>query len=164
MTSDATVHLIRPMDQLDYHDSRSVLLPVAVSPLQAWNLIMSGPQPIRRAAFRIRDAISARFGAKRIGGFTETARQDVQAGDHLDFFLVEHVGPDVLALTVRDHHLDVMACISTAGRKLTVTASVVTHNRFGRAYMLPVGPAHKLIVHVMLRRLRRQLARQGAAG
>ncbi|WP_232281016.1 DUF2867 domain-containing protein [Novosphingobium nitrogenifigens] len=34
----------------------------------------------------------------------------------------------------------------------------MVHNAFGCAYMLPVGPAHKLIVHTMLARLRRTLA------
>jgi hypothetical protein len=40
---------------------------------------------------------------------------------------------------------------------LTVTASVLTHNWFGRFYMLPVGPAHRLIVWALMRRLRREL-------
>ncbi|MBK4217195.1 DUF2867 domain-containing protein [Paracoccus caeni] len=145
---------IRPFPELDYYDSRSVLLPVAVSPIEAWNLLMAQPQPVLRLAFRIRDAISARFGANRVGGFTDNPRKDLTAGDRLDFFTVEAARPDALVLTARDSHLDVMTTITTAGRKLTVTASVVTHNSFGRAYMLVVGPAHKLIVAVMLRKLR----------
>jgi hypothetical protein len=44
-----------------------------------------------------------------------------------------------------------------AERVVTVTASVVTHNAFGRLYMLPVGPAHRLIVDHYLRRVKRQL-------
>lgn len=110
-----------------------------------------------RLAFRARDAVSAVFGVKRIGGFSGKRREAVQAGDRLDFFLVEHSAPDMLVLTERDRHLDVMICISTADRLLTVTASVVTHNTFGRLYMLPVGPAHKLIVANDLRRLKRRL-------
>ena len=45
---------------------------------------------------------------------------------------------------------------------MAVISSVITHNRFGRAYMLVVGPAHRLIVRTMLRRLQRQM--QGAGG
>lgn len=157
------IHVLRSIEDLDYHDERSILLPRAVSPLEAWNLMMTGPQPVLQVAFRIRDSISACFGVKRIGGFTGVTRETVRTGDHLDFFLVEHEGPDVLVLTERDRHLDVMTCISTSGCRLTVTSSVVTHNAFGRAYMLPVGPAHKLIVNTMLRRVKRRLDDEGKA-
>lgn len=160
----ANIHVLRPIGELDYYDTRSTLLPAPISPLEAWNMIMAGPQPVLRAAFRIRDAISARFGVKRIGGFSGTRKDAVRIGERLDFFLVEHEGPDVLVLTERDRHLDVMTCISTSDLRLTITSSVVTHNSFGRAYMLPVGLAHKLIVSNMLRRVKRRLekARQSA--
>lgn len=158
MLLHANVHVLRPPDELDYYDSRSVMLARTVSPLEAWNIIMARPKPVLRAAFRIRDAISAIFGVRRIGGFSGRPTSEVKTGDHLDFFLVEHVGLDALVLTVRDSHLDVMTCISATGREVTVTSSVVTHNTFGRLYMVPVGPAHRLIVNGMLRRLRRHLS------
>lgn len=60
-------------------------------------------------------------------------------------------------LTERDRHLDVMICLSIADRVLTITSSVITHNTFGRLYMLPVGPAHKLIVNRYMTRLQRKL-------
>ena len=153
----ASVHTLRPLPELDYHDSRSVLLPVQVTALQAWNLMTAGQGPLMRLAFRTRDGISSLFGVKRIGGFSGTRREAVQAGDYLDFFLVEHSAPEVLVLTERDRHLDVMTCVSMADRVLTITSSVVTHNTFGRLYMLPVGPAHKLIVNSYLKRLKRKL-------
>ncbi len=71
----------------------------------------------------------------------------------LGFFLVEHISPDILTLTARDRHLDVMTCISTLDNKLTITASVKTHTAFGRIYMIPVTPAHKLIVRKNLRQI-----------
>ena len=153
----ASVHTLRPLPELDYHDSRSVLLPVQITALQAWNLMTAGQGPLMRLAFRTRDGISSLFGVKRIGGFSGTRREAVQAGDYLDFFLVEHSAPEVLVLTERDRHLDVMTCVSMADRVLTITSSVVTHNTFGRLYMLPVGPAHKLIVNSYLKRLQRKL-------
>lgn len=153
----ASVHTLRPLPELDYHDSRSVLLPVQITALQAWNLMTAGQGPLMRLAFRTRDGISSLFGVKRIGGFSGTRREAVQAGDYLDFFLVEHSAPEVLVLTERDRHLDVMTCVSLADRVLTITSSVVTHNTFGRLYMLPVGPAHKLIVNSYLKRLKRKL-------
>ena len=153
----ASVQTLRPLPELDYHDSRSVLLPVQITALQAWNLMTAGQGPLMRLAFRTRDGISSLFGVKRIGGFSGTRREAVQAGDYLDFFLVEHSAPEVLVLTERDRHLDVMTCVSMADRVLTITSSVVTHNTFGRLYMLPVGPAHKLIVNSYLKRLQRKL-------
>lgn len=153
----ASVHTLRPLPELDYHDSRSVLLPVQITALQAWNLMTAGQGTLMRLAFRTRDGISSLFGVKRIGGFSGTRREAVQAGDYLDFFLVEHSAPEVLVLTERDRHLDVMTCVSMADRVLTITSSVVTHNTFGRLYMLPVGPAHKLIVNSYLKRLKRKL-------
>ena len=147
-----------PAASLDYYDSQAVTLARPVAPLEAWNIIMASPQPVLRAAFAVRDAISARFGVKRIGGFSGARVGQVAAGDYLDFFLVEDVTPDHLVLTERDRHLDVMTCVSCEGPELTITSSVVTHNLFGRAYMLPVGIAHKVIVRGMLDRLARAVA------
>jgi hypothetical protein len=148
---------LRPPADLDYYDARSVSLPVAITALEAWNIMTAEPGLLLRLAFRTRDAISALFGVKRIDGFSGRQRTSVEVGDRLDFFLVEDCAPDRLVLTARDRHLDVMICLSIADRVLTVTASVVTHNCFGRVYMLPVGPAHKLIVNSDLGRLKRKL-------
>lgn len=115
------------------------------------------PGLLIRLAFRTRDAISSLFGVKRIGGFSGARRETVNAGEQLDFFLVEHSAPDMLILTERDRHLDVMICLSITDCVFTITSSVVTHNVFGRIYMLPVGLAHKLIVNSDLRRLKRKL-------
>lgn len=157
MDQHSNIHTLGQPSDLDFYDSQSIVLPAAISVLDAWNFVMSDPQPVLRLAFRIRDAISSWFGVKRIGGFSGRQRESVQTGERLDFFLVEHAAPDVLVLTARDRHLDVMTCISTSGFELTITSSVVTHNRFGRVYMLPVGPAHKLIVKNMLKRLSRKV-------
>lgn len=154
---------LRPLPELDYYHSRSIALPEELTPLQAWNLMTAQPGGLMRLAFRIRDAISARFGVKRIGGFSGRRRDTVAAGDRLDFFLVERSDPDMLILTERDRHLDVMICVSTAERRLTVTASVVAHNTYGRVYMVPVGLAHKLIVASYLGRLKRRLEEAGGS-
>ncbi len=150
--------LVAPRAQLAFYDSQSIPLLHPLTTLEAWNLQMARPLPLMALAFRIRDAISARFGVKRIGGFSGRRAVSVQPGDHLDFFLVERAEPQVLTLTERDRHLDVMTCLTTGGGRLAITSSVVTHNSFGRAYMLPVAPAHRLIVRAMLRRLAKDLA------
>ncbi|WP_026793121.1 DUF2867 domain-containing protein [Pleomorphomonas oryzae] len=163
MESASPIRTLRPPAELDYYDTRSVLLPVAVTPLEAWNIMTAKPGVLLRLAFRTRDAISALFGVKRIDGFSGRQRISVGVGDRLDFFLVEECAPDRLVLTARDRHLDVMICLSVDDRVLTVTASVVTHNRFGRVYMLPVGPAHKLIVNSNLKRVKQVLKKRVAS-
>lgn len=151
--------LVAARERLDFlHEGRVGLLR-PMTPLQAWAAIMADPLPGMALAFRIRDAISARFGVARIGGFSGAPQLPV-VGGRLDFFAVEGMGPDHLTLTARDRHLDVMVCIET-GEDLVITASVVTHNLFGRAYMAVVGPAHRVIVWAMLRRFQ---ALQGAHG
>lgn len=157
MTTNRIAKTLREPSELDYFDSRSVLLPTHITALDAWNIMTKDTGPLLRAAFRIRDAISSLFGVRRIGGFAGTRRERVQVGDRLDFFLVEHIAPDLLVLTERDRHLDVMTCLSISDRVITITSSVVTHNTYGRIYMLPVGPAHKLIANNYLKRLQRKL-------
>ena len=83
--------LVAPRAALNFFDAQTVALPRPVTPLAAWNLLMAHPLPLMATAFRLRDAISARFGVKRIGGFSGAPRDHVQPGDMLDFFRVEAV-------------------------------------------------------------------------
>ncbi|KII33897.1 DUF2867 domain-containing protein [Pseudomonas fluorescens] len=156
MTTPSPAHTLSTLPDLDYYHSRSVLLPVEITTLDAWNFMRAKPGLVMRLAFRTRDAISSLFGVKRIGGFSGARREAIQAGEKLDFFLVEHSAPDLLILSVRDRHLDVMICLSIADHVFTITSSVVTHNVFGRLYMLPVGLVHKLLVNRDLERLKRE--------
>ena len=156
--------LVAPRAALRYFDRQMITLPCAMSPLEAWNAIMAAPLPGMALAFRIRDSISARFGVTRIGGFSGQRVTQAAPGDRLDFFLVEGSTEHELALTARDRHLDVMISIETAGPQLSITASVITHSGFGRAYMVPVAPAHRLIVRLMLKRLQRRLQMGIGAG
>lgn len=148
--------LIGPRDTLGFLHSRSVELPGPITALEAWRRVMARPFPGIGLAFWLRDAISARFGVARIGGFSGTWVGQVRPGDHLDFFLVEAASDRLLALTARDIHLDVMIAITAEDRRVGITASVRPHNAFGRAYMIPVAPAHRLIVWWALRQIRGQ--------
>lgn len=154
MQLPAHAQLIAPRAELVYLDCQSVTLPAPITALEAWRLVMAKPLPGLAWAIWLRDAISARFGVKRIGGFSGDKVEAARVGDHLDFFLIEHIDDQTLSLTARDTHLDVMTCVTVEGTQLAITASVVTHNWFGRLYMIPVAPAHRLIVWAMLRRLR----------
>ena len=149
--------LVAPRETLDFYDARGIDLPHPMTALEGWTMAMRQPLPGVALAFRIRDAISARFGVKRIGGFSGRQDQAPKVGDKLDFFVVERIAPEILTLSERDRHLDVVTCITTYDQRLTITSSVKVHNGFGRLYMIPVAPAHRLIVTTILRRIRREL-------
>jgi len=151
------VPLVAPRSQLAFYDSKSMALPRDMTALEAWNLAMLRPLPGLQAAMRLRDKISGLFGVPPIHGFSHRQVRRLSPGDKLDFFLVEEVADPLLVLTVRDSHLDVMTTVTTYDRRFTITSSVVTHNAFGRIYMVPVGPAHRLIVWFTMYRLRKSL-------
>ena len=153
LTLDRNIQTLDPEGELYYFDSQAILTAIPLTALEAWNIAMSNPLPLMSLAFKIRDTLSAPFGVRRIGGFSSKRQTSVSTGDMLDFFVVEHSAPDCLVLTERDTHLDVMTCISTIDKKVTITSSVVVHNTFGRVYMIPVGVAHKVIVRSTLKRL-----------
>ncbi len=145
--------LVAGQSSLAYLDRQSVMAPFPISPLDAWTKIMSRPLPGLGAAFALRDWVSALFGVKRIGGFSGAPVHDPKPGDMIDFFLIERLEDHILTLSARDRHLDVMICVMHDGCEISVTASVITHNLFGRIYMIPVAPAHRLITRALLRRL-----------
>jgi hypothetical protein len=151
---DSTAHILAPESELDYFDSQKVQLQINVLPLDAWNRIMSRPMPLLNFAFLVRDKVLSLFGVKRIRGFSGKRQNSVSEGDYLDFFLVEHVSDQVLTLTERDRHLDVMTCVTSHNGVVAITSSVLIHNFYGRMYMIPVGIAHKFIVRKMLRNLK----------
>lgn len=155
---DTNIQVLAPPAELDFFDRQSVQLSSPITPLAAWGAITGRPSRLLKVAFCIRDGISAVFGVKKIGGFSSSSHSAAAVGEKLDFFLVEYVAQDVLTLSERDKHLDVLTCISTAGNLLTITSSVITHNTFGRVYMLPVAPAHKWIVRSNLRRIQKEYA------
>ena len=86
------------------------------------------------------------------------AAASLAPGDALGFFAVLATDAREAVLGLDDTHLDVRVGFlkrSVAGRASYMIASWVrAHNRFGRVYMLPVGPMHKLIVRAGMRRLR----------
>lgn len=151
------IPLIAPRAALAYYNAQTLAVPHDLTALGAWNLAMRNPIPGMAAAMWLRDRISGLFGVAPITGFSGAARDAVQTGDRLDFFLVEDITSRLLVLTARDTHLDVMTTVTTYGGVLTITSSVVTHNAFGRAYMIPVGIAHKAIVWWTLRQIKAQI-------
>lgn len=145
--------ILATKEHLNYFDVRGVPLPREMTAYEAWQHMLSRPLFGMKTAFWVRDRISELFGVQKIGGFSSQYRHAPTKGEKLDFFVVEDIDNERLILVQRDRHLDVMTAITTSGGIMAVTSSVLTHNLFGKLYMVPVGIAHRHIVNSLLRRV-----------
>ena len=82
---------------------------------------------------------------------------DYRAGDRVGIFTIHSLTERELILTDSDTHLDAKISVrktgSAAHPRAAVTTVVHVHNFLGRLYLVPVIPAHRLIVPAMMRRL-----------
>jgi hypothetical protein len=158
-TVPSRASLIARPEALDFLDTARTRAHAGMKPFEAYCRATGDSSQMLKWAFQLRDAISTRFGVERIGGFRNVKPGVVpNVGERLDFFTVEHSSDDQLVLTARDTHLSVMLSIDLlpadgGAQWVCITASVKTHNLFGKLYMVPVGPAHRIIVRNALRRV-----------
>lgn len=151
--------LIAIRDDLNYFHHKEAEVAADLIALDAYTISTTNISWPLRMAFKIRDKISALAGVKAIHGF-EPAKsgKPIQVGDMLDFFTVETISDQELALTSRDKHLSVMVAfklirLKSDNQRLSVTTSVKVHNFFGKLYMLPVAPVHSVIIPRMMRKV-----------
>ncbi|WP_295554348.1 DUF2867 domain-containing protein [uncultured Stenotrophomonas sp.] len=93
------------------------------------------------------------LGMKHLGSLR--AVQDIVdpvPGQRLGIFTLQSLDDDVIVLEDDDRHLRVQLALQWQGDVLEVATVVHTHNAFGRAYMLPVAPVHRLIVPHLLKK------------
>lgn len=173
-----TFPIIAPKETLDFYDIQTTSLNDAITPYQAYLLMTNNPPIWLKTAFYLRDIISKFGNVQPINGFIDKNSEKIPAiGEKVDFFDVVEINDQQLILQATDRHLSVMmAFIKTtntnptnsnsintntintrttdsAQATLTLVGSVKTHNLFGKLYMLPVAPAHKLIVKSMFKKL-----------
>lgn len=155
-----SVALIAERQELDFYHQDSCLIPSVMSAFQAYCDMTAEPPAWIRLAFQARDFLGRLAGIKAIGGFTisrPVIAPDI--GSELDFFTVANITDDELLLLSTDRHLSVLVSIQVTEKslntsKLIITASVKNKNLLGSIYMLPVGPAHSMIVENMLNKIR----------
>ena len=103
------------------------------------------------ALVRLRNAIVAPFGLKTTG-----AGEPNKLG-MIGIFPVISDTPEQLVAGFNDRHLDFRVVVDVtadgAGRQVTATTLVRTHNWFGRSYLAVIMPFHRLVVKSMLRRV-----------
>jgi hypothetical protein len=108
------------------------------------------------AAMRARNAIVKRLGLKDLGVLRidpNRPLQDYRVGERVGIFTALHLGEDEVVMGDDDKHLDVqVSLLKTADRQVVVSTVVHIHNALGRAYMLFVKPAHRVIAPAVLAR------------
>ncbi|WP_295572475.1 DUF2867 domain-containing protein [Stenotrophomonas maltophilia] len=77
---------------------------------------------------------------------------DPLPGQRLGIFTLKSLDDDAIVLEDDDRHLRVQLALQWQGDVLEAATVVHTHNAFGRLYMLPVAPVHRLIVPHLLQK------------
>ncbi len=145
----------------DYHDAfEAELTDPGVTPAEIFSRLLRATPAWVELLVGLRDRIVSVLGLKQVGELAGTgtpAPTTYKPGDRLSIFTVRTVDDTEIVVGIDDTHLDVrMSCLKrlSGGRPVYVLATLVrTHNRLGRLYMLPVGPFHRLIVRIGMRRL-----------
>ncbi|HYW58080.1 MAG TPA: DUF2867 domain-containing protein [Polaromonas sp.] len=106
---------------------------------------------------RLRHAVMAPFGIKNHGVLSGVGVEPSVPGQRMGLFEVVSVTPHELVLQDDDKHLVVQLSVlkqigDATHDKLTLSTVVHIHNTLGRAYMVFVGPAHKVIAPAVMRR------------
>ena len=96
------------------------------------------------------------LGMKHLGSLRAVQdTDDPAAGQRLGIFTLQSLDDDAIVLEDDDRHLRVQLALQWQGDVLEVATVVHTHNAFGRVYMLPVAPVHRLIVpHLLEKQVR----------
>lgn len=113
------------------------------------------------ALMRVRNAGMKAVGMKDLGSLGAVSRNaPVLPGHRAGIFTVLSSDADCLLMEDNDRHLRVQLALrwdsSLNQDELIISTVVHVHNAFGRAYMVPVAPTHRLIMPLLLGRLGRQ--------
>jgi hypothetical protein len=110
-------------------------------------MLARGPRWVD-ALMRLRNLLVAPFGLKR------PDRGAAPSIDSIGMFPVLSETPDRIVAGFDDRHLDFRVVVDVeAGRSVTATTIVLTHNLLGRVYLATILPFHRLIVRSMLRQV-----------
>ncbi|MCG3469191.1 DUF2867 domain-containing protein [Xenorhabdus bovienii] len=152
------VLLLDKKDNLGYYSQQKIFIENKMTALDVYNQMTQKTPLWLRLSFSIRDKISSLAGLEKIHGFSdENLNKEFHAGSYIDFFKIVRISDDEICLLSKDIHLTVLISLNVfsddnhkGGCIATVTASVITHNFFGKVYMIPVSLTHGSIVKGML--------------
>jgi hypothetical protein len=145
-----------------FHDSWSIeAAEPNLDPLsQFLRVAKSTPRWIDEA-MKLRNRIVSLFGIKDLGSLSEVSASkqasDYKPGDRVGIFTLISMSENEVLLGDNDRHLKVVVSVHRQATELaaqavvTVTTVVMVHNWFGRLYMVPVRPAHRVIARTVVR-------------
>jgi len=143
-----------------FHDAyRADLRDVTLSPTEIYLHASRATPRWVHALMSIRNELVRRVGLKSVGALNMAADKLPAAfdvGDQIGIFGILSKTEDELLLGIDDRHLDLRVSIrkgtSSDPNSYVVATAVKVHNWLGRAYMLPVGRIHPLVVKALMRR------------
>lgn len=149
----------------DFHDAYRVAVrhPERTA-LQHFLAALAGTPGWVRQAMAVRNRVVVWFGLRRASGWApapDRPADSYRPGERLGVFELLHIDDDEVLAGDDDKHLRVLLSVrrlpAQGGQPASVVLSTVVHlhNTLGRLYMLPVGPAHKLIAPAVLARVNR---------
>lgn len=132
---------------------------------------LSLPQQFHRAfsqtptwvqfCMNLRNRLVSRLGLKNLGGFAQhlpanlaqaQAQQQFYPGQRIGIFCFLHQTENEFLVEDNDKHLRVVLSLHRDSQdNLTLSTVVHVHNVWGKLYMLPVTPMHKLIAPASLK-------------
>ena len=150
------------------HASRIKLVRRPDSAVQAYLDIARQVPAWFEGLMRLRNAGMRLLGMKHLGAIRSVpvhAPEGLAVGDRLGIFTVRALAADGVVLGDSDRHLRVELSVELGpghdNCQLQVSAVVHLHRPFGRLYMVPVAPLHRLIVPRLLERYARRMVVPG---
>jgi hypothetical protein len=157
--AESRLHALLP--DATFHDAfEAGLDDEALTPVEiALRFLRATPDWVE-ALLHVRNRAVSVFGLRDVGALGAVDARPAGAyapGDRLSFFDIVSSDADELVLSADDTHLDVRIAFLKRRRdgqaRYAVCSWVRTHNLLGRAYMVPVGPIHAVIVRQAMRAL-----------
>lgn len=165
--ADALLYPLLPGSQFA-HASRIRLAQRPDSAVQAYLDIAQQVPAWFDGLMRLRNAGMRLLGMKDLGGIRSVPARvppQLAIGDRLGIFTVQALRADGVVLGDSDRHLRVALSLelqpADGGCHLQLSTVVHLHRPFGRLYMLPVAPLHRLIVPRLLQNHARSMAIAG---
>ena len=157
--------ILGTLERVDYQDAFRVALPRPDITVDDVARATFGAMPgWIGALLRLRDAVVKPFGLKRGADMpSPVIPERFTVGDAVSIFRVDARSEREIVFGQEDTHLDFRASFLVEPSGELVFSTMVQFNGpLGRAYFVPVGPAHRRIVPAMMRATCAALAREHA--
>lgn len=142
----------------DFADAYEVLVPASqLTATEIYRAVTRQAPGWVEGLMHVRNQVVQLFGLKNLGTMAAVPPGEAVPGKRMGLFEVVSSSPHEVVLQDDDKHLVVQLSVlkqthDDAHDKLTLSTVVHIHNTLGRAYMVLVGPAHKVIAPAVLRR------------